>query len=314
MYNFVKTSFALVSTRIEGRENPSRYLRFFFVFLYLCLVCVGEAQEESAKEETNSSGKIVNIPAKETREFNLETFEDLGYRMGEIFSIDLNITEEEFGAVSRGLSRTWAGAGPPEGFASKSRQSELAALMEAHRNRSESKLNDIRADLYQKNRKKGETFFAELDASGSAMKTENGLRYMIIQKGSGISPNPTNEVRFHLRGSRLNGETFINTYKDKQASVMHIQRLVPGLQEGLKLLSEGGKATFFVPSDLAYKDKGNGSIEPGETLTLEVELLEVISTAPAGPTNPASQKMRAQAEKVFDELRKKKAKDKKAQQ
>lgn len=314
MLNRKKTCFNPSIPRVEARNNLFRCLRILFPFLHLCLVCVSLAQDESSKEEANLSEKRVSIPPKESRQFELETFEALGYRMGEIFSIDLTLNEEEFGAITRGLSRTWASSGPPEGFDSKSRQSELAALMQAHRNRSESKLNDIRADLDQKNRKEGEAFFAELDAAGTAIKTENGLRHMIIQKGSGISPNRTNEVRFHLRGSRLNGETFINTHNDKQPSVMHIQRLILGLQEGMKLLREGGKATLFVPPDLAYKDKGSGPIQPGETLMLEVELLEVISTAPTGPTDSASLKARAEAEKVFDEIRKKKAEEKTAQQ
>ena len=224
-----------------------------------------------------------------------------------IFSIDPDLSTEEFEALARGLNRKWGDSGPPEGYDSKSRQSELTALMTAHQKRSESKLNAIRAAKDQKNRSEGDTFLAQLDAAGTTLKTASGLYYMIIQQGSGKTPNPTNEVRFHLRGSRLNGDTYINTYESKQPSTVPIQRLIPGLQEGLKLLSEGGKATLFVPPDLAYTDKGSGPIEPGETLTLEVELVEVIDTAPSGPPESIKRQMRAQANQVLDSMRKKKA-------
>lgn len=297
---------------MDGRKGSFLNRRIFFAFLYLCLASVGAAQEESSKDGTPESVKTDENPASETREFALPTYEAFGYRIGEIFSIDAELSEEEFEALTRGLRRKWSDMEPPAGYDSRSGISELTALMTEHRKRSESKLSALRAETNRKNRAEGDVFFAQLDAGGTTIKTERGLRYMIIRKGTGKSPDPSKTVRFHLRGSRLNGETYVNTYEGKKPAVLPLQRLVQGLQDGLQLIGEGGKATLFVPPDLAYQDNGYGPIEPGETLTLEVELLEVLDGAqpgqPPGSTQQvpeeAMRQMRAQANQYFDSFKK----------
>ncbi len=307
----LKSSFRSVQP-IDGREYPFLNLRIFFVFLYLCFASVGVAEEESSKDETLGSVKTDEIPASETGKFDLPTYEAFGYRIGEIFSVDATLSAEEFEAVARGLKRKWSDLAPPAGYDSRSGKSELSALMMEHQKRSESNLSAMRAETNRKNRAEAEGFFAQLDAEGATLKTERGLHYMIIRKGTGRSPDQSKTVRFHLRGSRLNGETYINTYEDKKPAVLPLQRLVPGLQDGLQLIGEGGKVTLFVPPDLAYKDTGHGPIEPGETLTLEVELLEVLDGGPPGqpPGSPqqlredAVRQMRAEANKYIDAIKK----------
>lgn len=297
---------------MDGRKGSFLNRRIFFPFLYLCLASVGAAQEESSKDGTLGSVETSRIPASETRTFALPTYVAFGYRIGEIFSIDAELSEEEFEALTRGLRRKWGDMEPPAGYDSRSGISELTALMAEHRKRSESKLNAIRAETNRKNRAEGDAFFAQLNAEEATLKTERGLHYMIIRKGTGKSPDPSKTVRFHLRGSRLNGETYINTYEGKKPAVLPLQRLVPGLQDGFQLIREGGKATLFVPPDLAYKDNGYGPIEPGETLTLEVELLEVLDGPspgqPPGSTQQvpeeAMRQMRAQANQYFDSFKK----------
>lgn len=296
-------------TRSVERAYPRLYCSFkqrlIFSFLLCCLASIAYTQEDSSKVDAPDSKNADGTPASVSQTFDVETFEGLGYRMGEIFSIDMHLTEEEFEAVVRGLKRQWSNAGPPDGYESKSQQAELSALMRAHQKRSESKLSDKRGEMAKKNRAEGDSFLAELDKSGAAIKTETGLRYMIIQKGSGKPPNPSNEVRFHLRGSRLSGETYVNTYQSKQPANMPMTKLVAGLQQGLQLLGSGGKATLFIPPDLAYKDDGYGPIQPGETITMEVELVEVIDTAPPGPTEASTQLMRERADQYFNSVDKK---------
>ena len=297
---------------INRRKDSFLNQRIFFAFLYLCLPSVGEAEEEIPEDGTLASVESDQNPPSETREFDLPTYEAFGYRIGEIFSVDAELSEEEFEAVTRGLRRKWSDMEPPVGYDSRSGISELSALMTEHRKRSESKLSALRAETNRKNRAEGDAFFAQLDAEGATIKTERGLRYIIIRKGTGKSPDPSKTVRFHLRGSRLNGETYVNTYEGNKPAVLPLQRLVQGLQDGLQLIGEGGKATLFVPPDLAYKDSGYGPIEPGETLTLEVELLEVLDGPPQGqpPGSPqqvpeeAMRQMRAQANQYFDSFKK----------
>ena len=72
-------------------------------------------------------------------------------------------------------------------------------------------------------------------------------------------------------GTLLNGEVF-----DQNDSVQfNLNRVVPGFSEGICLLGEGGKATLYLPSNLAYGEHGNRNIEPNSTLIFEVEILKV---------------------------------------
>jgi FKBP-type peptidyl-prolyl cis-trans isomerase len=57
-------------------------------------------------------------------------------------------------------------------------------------------------------------------------------------------------------------------------------RVIKGWTEGLGLLGEGGKATLYIPADLAYGARGNQAIAPNSTLIFDVEVLKVGKFAP----------------------------------
>jgi FKBP-type peptidyl-prolyl cis-trans isomerase FkpA/FKBP-type peptidyl-prolyl cis-trans isomerase FklB len=75
----------------------------------------------------------------------------------------------------------------------------------------------------------------------------------------------------------LNGEKFDSSYDRNEAIEFEIgsRKIIPGWNEGIKLMREGGKAVIIVPSDLAYGEQGKGDIAPFTTLVFEIELLEV---------------------------------------
>ena len=109
-------------------------------------------------------------------------------------------------------------------------------------------------------------------------KTDSGLRYKIIQKGSGAKAEKGKTVSVHYEGALTNGQVFDSSYKRKQPIdfSLGIGQVIPGWDEGISLLQVGDKARFVVPSHLAYGSTGAGGvIPPNATLIFDVELMNV---------------------------------------
>jgi peptidyl-prolyl cis-trans isomerase A (cyclophilin A) len=140
--------------------------------------------------------------------------------------------------------------------------------------------------------------FFEL-TKASATTTESGLTYKITQKGSGIKPVDGSTFYFHYAGYFEDGNLFDSSYEDvnktygkydaNRAAQNGYQAfpfeagkkegMIPGFLEGLSLMSYGDKAILFLPSHLAYGDRGAGSvIPPNTTLIFELEMFEKPTT------------------------------------
>lgn len=108
--------------------------------------------------------------------------------------------------------------------------------------------------------------------------TDSGLRYKIIQKGSGAKAAKGKKVSVHYSGSLENGMVFDSSYKRKQPIdfVLGIGQVIEGWDEGIQLLQVGDKARFVIPSHLGYGSRGAGGvIPPNATLIFDVELMDV---------------------------------------
>lgn len=109
-------------------------------------------------------------------------------------------------------------------------------------------------------------------------KTVSGLRYKIIQKGSGKKAEKGSKVSVHYSGSLENGTVFDSSYKRKQPIdfTLGIGQVIEGWDEGISLLQVGDKARFVIPSYLGYGERGAGGIiPPNATLIFDVELMDV---------------------------------------
>ena len=109
-------------------------------------------------------------------------------------------------------------------------------------------------------------------------ETDSGLRYQILQKGTGKQATKGAGVSVHYKGQLLDGTVFDSSYKRKEPIDFNVGlgQVISGWDEGIQLLKVGDKARFVIPSDLAYGDAGAGGvIPPGATLIFDVELMDV---------------------------------------
>lgn len=120
---------------------------------------------------------------------------------------------------------------------------------------------------------------AELDKLALGFEeTKSGLRYQIIQKGSGKKAEAGNMVAVHYKGQLADGTVFDSSYKRNQPLDFQVGvgQVIPGWDEGICLLQVGDKARLVIPSDLGYGSSGAGGvIPPNATLVFDVELMDV---------------------------------------
>ncbi len=108
--------------------------------------------------------------------------------------------------------------------------------------------------------------------------TTSGLRYKMIQQGSGTQAEKGKTVSVHYEGSLTNGQVFDSSYSRNQPIdfTLGVGQVIPGWDEGIALLKVGDKARFVIPSQLAYGSAGAGGvIPPDATLIFDVELMNV---------------------------------------
>ena len=122
-----------------------------------------------------------------------------------------------------------------------------------------------------KNLAEGKAFLAKNALKENVDTTASGLQYTIGAEGAAEKIAPQDTVWVNYKGTLLDGTVF-----DENDSTMFVaNRVIRGWTEGLGLLGEGGKATLYIPSDLAYGERGNRSIEPNSVLVFDVEVLKV---------------------------------------
>ena len=121
------------------------------------------------------------------------------------------------------------------------------------------------------------TAVEELKATNPEAKTtESGLTYVIEEEGVAPKADANATVEVNYTGKHLNGEIFDST-DGRGPATFNLQGVVPGFREGIMLLGKGGKATLYIPGNLAYGPNGQpqAGIGPNEMLVFDVEVLDI---------------------------------------
>ena len=127
------------------------------------------------------------------------------------------------------------------------------------------------------NQKKEEVWLEANKAKEGINVTESGLQYTILNEGEGQKITAADTVIVNYKGTFTDGKEF----DANDSTEFPVNRVISGWTEGLQLLGKGGKAMFYIPSELGYGPRGNQSIPGYSTLVFEVEVLDVKVAAEA---------------------------------
>lgn len=138
-------------------------------------------------------------------------------------------------------------------------------------------LQNLEAEATKAAKEAGEKFLADNKTREGVKVTASGLQYVVEKEGEGAQPTAEDEVTVHYTGRLLNGQVFDSSVQRGEPATFPLNRVIPGWTEGVQLMKEGAKYTFFIPSDLAYGPQGiPNAIPPHSTLIFEVELIKVV--------------------------------------
>ncbi len=118
---------------------------------------------------------------------------------------------------------------------------------------------------------------AKAAKEAGAVVTDSGLVFRPLKEGRGPSPQATDTVRVHYRGTLPDGKEFDSSYSRGQPAEFPLNRVIKCWTEGVQKLKVGGKAKLTCPPAIAYGERGAGGvIPPNATLLFEVELLGIV--------------------------------------
>lgn len=244
------------------------YTRSLIVLIVLFLTVGSEGMAQKKKKK--KKGKV------ETETLTLKTkLDSISYALG------MGMAKNLKGSGVDSLSMASFNGGINDVFKGDSTlisQEEIQSLLQNY-------FQNLASKEGERNKKAGEDFLAKNKLRPEVKTTESGLQYEVVVLGEGPKPTASDQVTVHYEGQLLDGTIFDSSYERGQEIQFALNQVIPGWTEGLQLMSPGAKYILYIPSDLAYGERGAGSdIPPNATLIFTVELLgvEYGMTAPDG--------------------------------
>lgn len=154
-------------------------------------------------------------------------------------------------------------------------EQEIGETMAAFQKEMKAKQEEMMKKTGEKNKKEGEVFLAGNKKKEGVVALPGGLQYKVIKNGSGKKPKLTDTVTTHYKSTLIDGTEFDSSYQRGQPASFQVNGVIAGWTEALQRMEEGAKWQLFVPSQLAYGERGAGPIGPNATLIFEVELISV---------------------------------------
>ena len=223
------------------------------IMLGLMLGLPAEVWAQKSKKQT----------AKTTQ---LSSMDSLSYALGVLFATNLSnegLSSVDGESLKSGFQATLAGDATMTA-------AEADALVRME-------MTKLKEQQAQAAKAEGEAFLADNAQKEGINTTSSGLQHIHTEEGTGASPDANDEVTVHYRGTLLDGTEFDSSFKRGEPISFPLNGVIKGWTEGLQLMKEGGKTTFYIPQDLAYgaRPAPGGAIPPYAALIFDVELIKV---------------------------------------
>jgi FKBP-type peptidyl-prolyl cis-trans isomerase len=181
--------------------------------------------------------------------------------------------------LAQGLRDAISGAKP------QMTEDELKTVITSLQQEMRQKQMQMQEAAAAENKTKGDAFLAENAKKNGVVVLPDGLQYKILTAGQGKKPTESDTVMCNYKGTFVDGTEFDSSTQAGKPVPFDVKNVIPGFKEVLQMMPVGSKWQVFVPSNLAYAERGAGNvIGPNATLIFEIEL---VSIDEAQPTQPA---------------------------
>jgi FKBP-type peptidyl-prolyl cis-trans isomerase FklB len=197
----------------------------------------------------------------------------LGMNIGNGYKQGLEKQSVEFDAnlVAQGVKDALSGA------KTRLTEDEAKAVLTEVQTEINKQRQEKMKEASDKNKAEGAAFLTANKSKEGVVTLPSGLQYKILTAGIGPKPTASDQVVCNYRGTLIDGTEFDSSYKRGKPATFGVGQVIKGWTEALQLMPVGSKWQLFVPSDLAYAERGAGAeIGPNATLIFEVELISIV--------------------------------------
>lgn len=228
---------------------------FFFITALVALLACNSSNRIATPEPVAVEEEVAEVQTL------LSEMDSVSYSLGTLIAKNLKSQGFE-GLDSESIAKGIEDAlnGTP-----KFSEQEAGAYVQQYQEKVQAKMNQRQTAYLTENR----------DQPG-VTELPSGLQYTVLQEGTGKSPGATDQVTVHYTGKTIDGKVFDSSVERGQPATFGVNQVIAGWTEALQLMKEGSKWRLFIPSNLAYGQRGAGAdIGPGATLIFDVELIKV---------------------------------------
>lgn len=140
------------------------------------------------------------------------------------------------------------------------------------------RIGELKAGAHKDVKEAGELFLQENSKKDGITTLASGLQYEVVSSGdaAGTKPSLTSEVTTHYTGQLIDGKVFDSSVQRGEPATFPVNGVIGGWTEALQLMVPGDKWKLYIPSDLAYGERGaGGDIAPFAALVFDIELISV---------------------------------------